>query len=318
VYRGEFDPYGQTLLETGSTTLNSQKFTGYEKDQTTGLDYANARMYSGSRGRFASPDPAGMWAANRARPQSLNRYAYTQSDPVNFVDGSGMFLYNPPLSVSSPVKCTFMGGAGYYCPVPPLVPPPPYVPPSTPPGGPGGTPEPPPPQKTREEIVAEKRKSAIALARRALQSPQCKDFLKGSGFDGDPIDLLDILDLTGQFNEGRSDFFYGPNADPTAYMVTRGIGINAQIDVKPELITSERQSSGTYDMSNLGLRLRDGGITGNMVLSEPHALALMMLHELGHATGRYTEGSSQRHDEKIGNTELSQGVFTECILPMFD
>jgi RHS repeat-associated protein len=89
VYRGEFDPQGQTLLETGSTTLNSHKFTGYEKDQSTGLDYANARMYSGSRGRFTKPDPAGLSAAD-ARPQTLNRYSYVNNDPVNFVDRTGL------------------------------------------------------------------------------------------------------------------------------------------------------------------------------------------------------------------------------------
>jgi RHS repeat-associated protein len=90
VYRGEFDPYGQTLLETGSTTLNSHKFTGYEKDQSTGLDYAEARMYAGSRGRFTKPDPQWLSAASARRPQSLNRYSYVNNDPVNFVDRTGL------------------------------------------------------------------------------------------------------------------------------------------------------------------------------------------------------------------------------------
>jgi RHS repeat-associated protein len=91
VYRGEFDPYGQTLLETGSTTLNSQKFTGYEKDQSTGLDYAEARMYSGSRGRFTRPDALGLRAANKLKPQSLNLYSYVKNDPVNGYDITGTF-----------------------------------------------------------------------------------------------------------------------------------------------------------------------------------------------------------------------------------
>jgi RHS repeat-associated protein len=92
VYRGEYDPHGNVLLETGSTTLNSHKFTGYEKDQSTGLDYANARMFSGSRGRFTKPDPIGLKAGNRRKPQSLNLYTYVGNDPANLVDTGGTCL----------------------------------------------------------------------------------------------------------------------------------------------------------------------------------------------------------------------------------
>jgi RHS repeat-associated protein len=90
VYRGEYDPHGNVLLETGSTMLNSHKFTGYEKDQSTGLDYAEARMYAGSRGRFTTPDPQWLSAASARRPQTLNRYSYVNNDPVNFVDRTGL------------------------------------------------------------------------------------------------------------------------------------------------------------------------------------------------------------------------------------
>jgi RHS repeat-associated protein len=88
VYRAEHDPYGNVLLETGSPTLTAHKFTSYERDGS-GLDYANARMFSGSRGRFTKPDPAGLSVAD-ARPQSLNRYSYASNDPVNRVDRTGL------------------------------------------------------------------------------------------------------------------------------------------------------------------------------------------------------------------------------------
>src|SRR5262249_5071942 len=84
-YKGQFDPYGQALTEwasSGNTNLNTKKFTGYERD-ATGLDYANARMYNSGRGRFMQPDPLGLGAARLAIPESLNRYNYTNGDPIN-------------------------------------------------------------------------------------------------------------------------------------------------------------------------------------------------------------------------------------------
>jgi hypothetical protein len=45
-----------------------------------------------SVGRFNRPDPVGGSIGN---PQSLNRYAYVQSDPINAVDPLGLFLIGP-------------------------------------------------------------------------------------------------------------------------------------------------------------------------------------------------------------------------------
>lgn len=91
-YRGEFDPHGQALYEWSdvSTDLNSKKFTGYERDAATGLDYARARTYHSGRGRFMQADQLSLGAADFNRPQTLNRYAYTSNDPVNFVDPTGL------------------------------------------------------------------------------------------------------------------------------------------------------------------------------------------------------------------------------------
>ncbi|MDX2043139.1 MAG: RHS repeat-associated core domain-containing protein, partial [Acidobacteriota bacterium] len=95
-YKGQFDPYGATLTEwsgSGNTNLNSKKFTGYERDSATGLDYANARMYNSARGRFMTPDPIGLKAADLRRPHTLNSYSYVQNDPVNLIDPGGLESY---------------------------------------------------------------------------------------------------------------------------------------------------------------------------------------------------------------------------------
>jgi RHS repeat-associated protein len=93
-YRGEFDPHGQTLLEVTSggtgTYANSHKYTGYEREWSTNLDYAKARMFNHNRARFMQPDPLGLGAADVTAPQTLNQYSYVANDPVNFVDPSGL------------------------------------------------------------------------------------------------------------------------------------------------------------------------------------------------------------------------------------
>jgi RHS repeat-associated protein len=65
-----------------------QKFTGYERDAETGLDFAESRYYSNQAGRFTGPDlPLADQAA--ARPQSWNLYAYTRNSPTVHIDPDG-------------------------------------------------------------------------------------------------------------------------------------------------------------------------------------------------------------------------------------
>lgn len=90
-YDADFTPYGQELshterLQTTACPPN-YKFTGDERDPETGLDYAFARYYSSSLGRFLSTDPLGGSVGNL---QSHNGYAYVVNNPLNAVDPSGM------------------------------------------------------------------------------------------------------------------------------------------------------------------------------------------------------------------------------------
>lgn len=99
--RRDFMPFGEELgAGVGSRTqalkysyLGSdkirQRFTGYEKDDETGLDFAEARMYQNKHGRFTAPDPL-LASASATNPQTFNRYVYTGNNPVNFTDPGGM------------------------------------------------------------------------------------------------------------------------------------------------------------------------------------------------------------------------------------
>jgi len=81
-------PYGE---EPYTTQQNRTKFATYFRDQTTALDYAQNRYYARTIGRFTSPDPYRA-SGGPADPQSWNRYAYVENDPVNSNDPSGLFL----------------------------------------------------------------------------------------------------------------------------------------------------------------------------------------------------------------------------------
>jgi len=85
-FMSEYYPYGQEL-NFSSTCSTSYKFTGYERDAETGIDYAFARYYNPRIGRFMSGDPIG---GDTPDPQGHNLYSYTRSNPLNLIDPSGL------------------------------------------------------------------------------------------------------------------------------------------------------------------------------------------------------------------------------------
>ena len=66
-----------------------QQYTGYQHDDESGLEYAQARNYNSAHGRFTSVDPL-MASANVKNPQTLNRYSYVLNSPYKFVDPLGL------------------------------------------------------------------------------------------------------------------------------------------------------------------------------------------------------------------------------------
>lgn len=60
----------ETLKYNSNTDDIKQKFTGYLKDNETGLDFAEARMYENRHGRFTAVDPL-LASGKSANPQTF-------------------------------------------------------------------------------------------------------------------------------------------------------------------------------------------------------------------------------------------------------
>jgi len=99
------------LLRRENLEIVQQQFTLYERDNETGLDYAKARYYGGTQGRFTSPDPYNIILETQAtaemnenkasvqffnylaHPQNWNRYGYVTNNPLKYIDPTGEDLW---------------------------------------------------------------------------------------------------------------------------------------------------------------------------------------------------------------------------------
>ncbi|HEV7745767.1 MAG TPA: S8 family serine peptidase [Pyrinomonadaceae bacterium] len=84
----ELDPWGADTNRSTNGAFQPKKFTSYERDGN-GSDEAMFRHSNRWHSRFDQPDPYN-GSYDLANPQSLNRYAYVQGDPVNLIDPSGL------------------------------------------------------------------------------------------------------------------------------------------------------------------------------------------------------------------------------------
>jgi RHS repeat-associated protein len=143
-YDSEYTPYGQELNHTSTCPSTfSFRFTGYEWDSETRLNYAFARYYSSRLGRFLSPDQSG---GDLDNPQNLNRYSYALNSPTNLTDPLGLgvgdcpqgFVWDPNSKSCIPFNPVPIVGTGG--PAPPSQPPGTVVTPPNPSGGGGGGP----------------------------------------------------------------------------------------------------------------------------------------------------------------------------------
>ncbi|MFB6689531.1 polymorphic toxin-type HINT domain-containing protein [Streptomyces virginiae] len=82
------DPFGNErgTQPAPGTWAGDKGFVGGTKEESTGLTLLGAREYDPTTGRFISPDPI----IEPGDPQQWNAYAYSNNDPVNKADPSGL------------------------------------------------------------------------------------------------------------------------------------------------------------------------------------------------------------------------------------
>jgi RHS repeat-associated protein len=84
----ELDPWGGNTNRSSNDAFQPHKFNNYERDINQSDD-AMFRRYNRWWSRFDQPDPYD-GSYDLTNPQSFNRYAYAQNDPVNNIDPLGL------------------------------------------------------------------------------------------------------------------------------------------------------------------------------------------------------------------------------------
>ena len=83
-----YDSYGNLIPGSSSiVNTNAYRYTGEQWDADLGMYYLRARYYQPSVGRFWTRDT---YEGDSSDPLSLHRYLYTQGNPVNLIDPSGL------------------------------------------------------------------------------------------------------------------------------------------------------------------------------------------------------------------------------------
>lgn len=99
----ELDPWGGSTNRNNNDAFQPHAFTTYTRDGNAS-DEAMFRRYNRWWSRFDQPDPYN-GSYHPVDPQSFNRYALVNNDPVNAVDPTGLdvgFQWTPPENLPGP------------------------------------------------------------------------------------------------------------------------------------------------------------------------------------------------------------------------
>jgi RHS repeat-associated protein len=81
--------------------VSPMHFTGKERDTESGLDNFGKRYFGSSMGRFMTPDPL-LNSGQPWNPQSWNRYAYTENNPLRYTDPTGLYKFGDCSGTAEP------------------------------------------------------------------------------------------------------------------------------------------------------------------------------------------------------------------------
>ena len=95
VQRYAYDAYGRDL-GLPATVFTGLRYAGESIDPLTGLSFNRARWYDSNQGRFKLSDP---WKGVLQEPLTLNKYAYSHSNPISGSDPSGNNLVSTLVTV---------------------------------------------------------------------------------------------------------------------------------------------------------------------------------------------------------------------------
>jgi RHS repeat-associated protein len=96
IYRNGYYPFGE---ERYTSSYTPYQFTGQRKEAAIGLYDYHARFYDPSIGRFVQADTI---VPGPGSPQSWDRYAYVNNNPVRYSDPSGHVIAK---GCSDPISC---------------------------------------------------------------------------------------------------------------------------------------------------------------------------------------------------------------------
>ncbi|MFB8796567.1 MAG: RHS repeat-associated core domain-containing protein, partial [Microcoleus sp.] len=82
-----YDAFGNLIASAGATT-NNYLFAGEQLDPNLGDYYLRQRYYNPGVGRFTRRDT---YEGSLSNPISLHKYVYGNSNPVNYIDPTGLF-----------------------------------------------------------------------------------------------------------------------------------------------------------------------------------------------------------------------------------
>ena len=113
--QSDFYPYGGERVLTSSSG-NTYKFEGKERDTETNNDDFGARYYASQFGRWTSPDWSAAVApvpyANLTNPQTLNLYAMVSDNPETFADLDGHEYASVPQADGASISFDYSPDAG--------------------------------------------------------------------------------------------------------------------------------------------------------------------------------------------------------------